>query len=362
MRVSVVVPTYQRREGALRCLEAVLHDTGTWEALVVVDGSTDGTEESIRERFGHDDRLRVVVTPNRGQMLAQRTGAALARGEIVLFLDDDVQLAPGTVSGHLRRHKTGSAEVIVGHMPCQLNGLGPEHWPVRVYQSQYERKIALWTRDQRTILDHMWGGNVSIRKSAWESLPPYPGDLPLGYHMDWELGLRCRFAGLTAAFHRELGAVHHQKRDLAGFLRDRRRSADDRIRVHQWYASQLGPLPLSHFTQDTSRLTGMLIRRRRVTLAVVMRVGLMLAMSVATQLRMWAWQRRCALDVASLEGALELLRREPGRCRSRGLTRIRSITLTCSWSAPVRSALRWPQPSPGFVPTRVSSWLRQARR
>ena len=310
MRMSVVIPTYQRRDAALRCLEPVLDDPGTWEVLVVVDGSTDGTEESIRERFGHDDRLRVVATDNQGQMLAHRTGTALARGEVLLFVDDDVQLAPGTVTGHLRLHRTGTADVVVGHMPCVLDGLGPEHWPVRLYQSQYERKVALWTRDRRTVLDHLWGGNVSIRSSAWESLPPYPGDLPLGYHMDWELGLRCRFAGLTASFDRELGAVHHQHRDLAGFLRDRRRSADDRIRVHELYASQLGPLPLAHFTQDCSQLTSMVIRRRRAAPAVALRVGLTLAMRAATRLRMWAWQRRCALDATSLEGALELLRWE----------------------------------------------------
>ena len=51
--MSVVIPTYQRREAALRCLEPVLEDPGTWEVLMVVDGSTDGTEGSIRKRFGH---------------------------------------------------------------------------------------------------------------------------------------------------------------------------------------------------------------------------------------------------------------------------------------------------------------------
>lgn len=308
--MSVVIPTYQRREDALRCLKPVLDDPGTWELLMVVDGSTDGTEESVRKRFGHDDRLRVVTTVNQGQMHAQWTGAALARGEVVLFLDDDVELAQGTVSGHLRLHRAGSADIVVGHMPCVLDGLGPEHWPVRHYQSQYERKVALWTRDGRTVLDHLWGGNVSIRRSAWESLPPYPAGRPLGYHMDWELGLRCQSAGLTAAFDRELGAVHHQRRDLAGFLHDRRRSADDRIRVHGLYASQLGPLPLAHFTQDCSRPTAMVIACRWVELAVALRLGMTLTMRAATRLRMWALQRRCALDATSLEGAIELLRRE----------------------------------------------------
>lgn len=308
--MSVVITTYQRREAVLRCIEPVLDDPGSWEVLLVIDGSTDGTLESVRKHFGHDHRLRIVATDNQGQMLAQQTGAALARGEVILFLDDDVQLAPGTVTRHLHRHHADNTEVVVGHMPCVLDGLGPEHWPVRLYQSQYERKVDLWTRDRRTVLDHLWGGNVSIRKSAWEALPPYPGDQPLGYHMDWELGLRCRFAGLTATFERELEAVHHQRRDLSGFLRDRHRSADDRILVHHLYASQLGPLPLTHFTQDCSRLTSVVIRRRWARLAAVIRVWMTLGMYGATRLRLWGCQRRCALDSTSIEGALKLLRSE----------------------------------------------------
>lgn len=308
--VSVVVPTYQRRDHAVRCLRSVLDDPGTDEVVLVVDGSTDGTEEVVRERFGHDTRLRVVSTPNRGQMLAQRAGAELATGDVLLFVDDDVTLAPGTVSGHARRHTDGAADVVVGYMPCALGALGPEEWPVLVYQAQYERKVTLWTRHPQTVLDHLWGGNVSVRRAAWNALPPYPGDQPLAYHMDWELGLRCRWAGLTAVFDPELRAVHHQRRDLAGFLRDRRRSAADRLCVHRLYRTRLGPLPLAHFTQDCSRVTTIVIGRRSVPPAEALRVGLALALRLGARLRLRAWERRCALDLTSLEGAVALLRSE----------------------------------------------------
>jgi hypothetical protein len=131
--------------------------------------------------------------------------------------------------------------------------------------------------------------------------------------MDWELGLRCRSAGLTASFDRELDAVHHQRRDLAGFLRDRRRSAEDRIRVHELYRSQLGPLPLTHFTQDCSPLTRWVITRGWMPLAQTVRISLTLVLRVAIGLRLRTCERRCALDATSLEGALAVLRRDRRR-------------------------------------------------
>ena len=91
---------------------------------------------------------------------------------------------------------------------------------------------------------------------------PYPGDRPLRYHLDWELGLRLAALGLDAVYCPQLAGVHHQRRTVDGFLRDRAASAHDRIYVHELYHAQLGDLPIEHFTKDCGPLTSWLIRRR----------------------------------------------------------------------------------------------------
>ena len=314
LTVSVVIPTYQRREGVRAVLDSVLADSGTFEAVVVVDGSTDGTAEELTGRQAVEPRLRVVVTENQGQMMAQRTGAAAARGDVVLFLDDDVVVEPTTVSGHARCHMQGSRpRVVVGAMPVEEGDLGPGQWPVALYGQQYLAMTARWLADDSLILRHLWGGHLSIPRASWQALPPYPGDRPLRYHLDWELGLRLAALGLDAVYCPQLAGVHHQRRTVYGFLRDRAASAHDRIYVHELYRDYLGDLPIEHFTKDCGPLTSWLIRRRSRFLNSAAEVVLAAVLPLTTALHAYTVQRPVAIALASVRGASQHLAAEASR-------------------------------------------------
>ena len=58
-----------------------------FEVIVVDDGSSDGTEETLREAFG--DRIRYYFQPNQGVSVARNRGIEEARGEWIAFLDSD---------------------------------------------------------------------------------------------------------------------------------------------------------------------------------------------------------------------------------------------------------------------------------
>ncbi len=117
--LSVVVPTYNRREILSQTLPKVLNKEGVrgdYEVVVVVDGSTDGTLESLT-RLGCDPALRVVSQRNRGLSAARNCGAAEAEGGVVLFLDDDMMASPGLVAAHLSEHADGEERVVFGALP-----------------------------------------------------------------------------------------------------------------------------------------------------------------------------------------------------------------------------------------------------
>ena len=88
--VSVVIPTFNRADLVVEALGSVFAQTlDDLEAILVDDGSTDGTAERVRERFAGESRLRVLEKPNGGASSARNRGLDVARGRYVAFLDSD---------------------------------------------------------------------------------------------------------------------------------------------------------------------------------------------------------------------------------------------------------------------------------
>jgi cellulose synthase/poly-beta-1,6-N-acetylglucosamine synthase-like glycosyltransferase len=97
-RVSVIVPARNEEEALPRCLASLAtQDMAPLEVLVVDDDSTDGTR-AVAEAAG----VRVVVPPKKppgwmGKTWAAWQGAQSARGDWLLFVDADIQLAPAAL-------------------------------------------------------------------------------------------------------------------------------------------------------------------------------------------------------------------------------------------------------------------------
>lgn len=84
----MIIPTYNRRELVQRAIDSVLAQTHPVdEILVVDDGSTDGTGEALRARYG--ERIRYHRQDNAGVSAARNTGMALATGRYFALLDSD---------------------------------------------------------------------------------------------------------------------------------------------------------------------------------------------------------------------------------------------------------------------------------
>jgi GT2 family glycosyltransferase len=248
--VSVVMPTYNRRELLPRVVEPLLADPGAGEVVVVVDGSRDGSYEWLAERADGDPRLRPLWIENRGEAGARRAGIDAAVGEVVLLLDDDVQAQPGLATGHARRHDGRAGLVVVGYMPPPLTGeRRPGDFTTRLYAREYESVCAEYERAPERILRGLWAGNMSLRREdCARVMPPAPPPAPaLAYHADRELGLRCLKAGLRAEFDRSLRATHLHTRTLDGFARDARAQGAGAAVVHALHEDVLGPLPAGAF-------------------------------------------------------------------------------------------------------------------
>ncbi|MFC2023735.1 glycosyltransferase family 2 protein [Chloroflexota bacterium] len=86
--VSVIIPTYNRKDYVQEAIDSVLAQTYTeHEILVVDDGSTDGTGRLLEERYG--PRIRYTYQENRGESAARNTAMQQSRGAYLAFLDSD---------------------------------------------------------------------------------------------------------------------------------------------------------------------------------------------------------------------------------------------------------------------------------
>ncbi|MBW4459914.1 MAG: glycosyltransferase [Nodosilinea sp. WJT8-NPBG4] len=93
--ISVIIPAYNAANTLAKTVESLQWQTiGSWEAIVVDDGSQDGTFE-VAKRLGiEDSRLQVIKQENKGVSAARNTGANIARADWLLFLDADDWIAP----------------------------------------------------------------------------------------------------------------------------------------------------------------------------------------------------------------------------------------------------------------------------
>lgn len=100
--ISVVIPVHNGEGYLSPCLESLLAQTHTnWEAVVVDDGSTDGTAALCDRWAGRDSRIRVLHRPNGGVSRARNAGMEEVRGEYLAFVDGDDRVEPEYLSALL---------------------------------------------------------------------------------------------------------------------------------------------------------------------------------------------------------------------------------------------------------------------
>jgi glycosyltransferase involved in cell wall biosynthesis len=203
--VSVIVPTVRRGQALARCLAALEAQTLPASAfeVFVVDDSPDGSGA-----LAPPGRLVVHLhrSGGRGAAVARNEGARLARGELLLFLDDDLIAAPDLLERHVASHADGPADaVVIGYSPpCPprpgLAALGAALWWEDRFRSM-ERAAALSFTDALS-------GNVSIRRSAFIDGRGFDPSFEGVRREDWEWGFRLLAGGASLRYEPAAVAAH----------------------------------------------------------------------------------------------------------------------------------------------------------
>lgn len=127
--LSIVIPAYNNAQNLSACLDSILaQGFGDWEAIVVVDGSPDDSADIVDRYAKNDSRIRLLnKSVNEGTHRARMSGVEAARGDYLVFLDADDELAPQALNRLMEiAGQEPSADVIHFGMEQLDAGVSPE--------------------------------------------------------------------------------------------------------------------------------------------------------------------------------------------------------------------------------------------
>ncbi len=235
MRATIQLCTYNRARLLERVLDACFEQTidgAAYEVVLVNDGSTDETAAVIaRARVQATCAFEVVEQQNSGLARGRNAGIARARGERVIFIDDDVLPLPDFVAEHLRAGSRHPGHIVRGGVINveSFDDLPPPVWSIGNYSANY-----FWTTNVSVPLQRLrdvGGFNESFSEYGWE---------------DIDVGLRLRNAHVHAVFNPRALAYHYKPRprssNVEGMLRQARaqaRTAVQLARLHPRWRTYL---------------------------------------------------------------------------------------------------------------------------
>ncbi|MDZ7339508.1 MAG: glycosyltransferase [candidate division KSB1 bacterium] len=205
--VSVIIPTYNRKESLLRTLDSLARQTypaDRFEVIVVDDGGTDSTDQIVQNTYPF--KLLYCRQTNQGSAAARNHGALKGSGDILVFVDDDVLLEPGYVGGIVRKTRSGvvTMGVWLPYRPIQ-----PSIFSQRI-AAEVEKRAASRQGDEEVPYTECTSNNLALQRDdffrvgMWQDVlgdgPTLWGDVEFGYRA-WKAG--CRFVRVADA-----GIVH----------------------------------------------------------------------------------------------------------------------------------------------------------
>jgi glycosyltransferase involved in cell wall biosynthesis/peptidoglycan/xylan/chitin deacetylase (PgdA/CDA1 family) len=197
VKVSVVIPTYNRRSSLERCLSSLAAQSFPvmeYEVIVVADGCTDDTVELLRS-FAPRFAFRWLSQQNQGAPAAQNLGVAAATGAIILFLDDDCVCGTDVIAAHYDAHAQQDQIVAIGALR-----LHPDTPPGTLHDVVSDLEDTEWRRltsEGARRSDLMLCANSSVSRMAaldcrFDTTYMRMHDVEAGIRL-WAKGFRPRF-------------------------------------------------------------------------------------------------------------------------------------------------------------------------
>jgi glycosyltransferase involved in cell wall biosynthesis len=273
MRISIIVPAYNNPRDLRECLSALTAASYPGSEIIVVDDASTDDTPAVAARMG----ARVLrLAKNSGPAAARNYGARHARGDILLFVDADVVVAPGAVSHVVKVfEERPDLAAVFGSYDARPQAEGV----VSRYRNLLHHFVHQHGNPEASTF---WAGCGAIRRSVFETVGGFDEKrFPQPSIEDIELGHRLRLAGHRILLDKSLQVKHLKRWTLRSVIR-----TDVICRAVPWsrliLESQKAPDDLN--LKGNQRLSGVLVGAASAFLPLsVFRIEL-LALSIAALL------------------------------------------------------------------------------
>jgi len=123
MQITFLIPAYNEAQTINEVLDRIATLDLDYEAIVIDDGSTDGTGDIVESRLKPSNRIQLLRKPNGGKGSALRYGIPHCRGDIVVIQDADMEYDPRDVPALIEPIQRQVADVVYG---SRLSGGRPQ--------------------------------------------------------------------------------------------------------------------------------------------------------------------------------------------------------------------------------------------
>lgn len=238
LTITTIVPTFNRREQLVRCLAALDAQTlprDRYDVIVIDDGSTDGTGDTVAG-LASPQRLAYLSQPNRGPAAARNLGISTARGDLVLFIGDDVIAGRRLLEEHVAAHQR--------HSDRTAAVLGRLDWPdarPRTPLMDYvcgKGHLQFAYDDIRRMprLDYrfFYTSNVSVKRAFLDATQErFDTSFRYAAFEDTDLAYRLQRRGLTLHYADGARAVHDHTIDVEGFVSREERAGEMAVHLYR---------------------------------------------------------------------------------------------------------------------------------